>query len=72
MVCLVSWLTRGTGTPVIVSTGERAGDQRGQRILYGGKAAQYCASVDVKRSSTAVIKIVNVKIINIRNEDFFS
>jgi hypothetical protein len=31
----------GTGSPVPGSTGDRAGDQRGHKVLYGGKAAQY-------------------------------
>jgi hypothetical protein len=61
------------GTPVIGSTGDKAGDQRGQRTLYGGIAAQYWDRTDTGTSILVVVarikEIINkLKII----KNFFS
>ena len=41
-----SEVTKGVGTPVTSSTGERAGDHKGHSVLYGGKLTQFAACVN--------------------------
>ena len=60
---LVSEVTKGVARPVIGSTGDKAGDQSGQRTLYGGIAAQYWDWTDIG-TRTLIVAASMKEIIN--------
>jgi hypothetical protein len=58
-VFLVSELTNGVVRPVIGSIGDKPGDQRGHRTLYGGIIVQYWAWIPTaKTRDKATIKVI--------------